>query len=116
MADGSVTVRFTLPFKRRFKSLAKRYRQIQQDIQPMIEQLQSGVFLGDQISGTDYTVFKVRVKNSDIPVGKSGGYRVISQVLSPDALLLLLIYAKSDQADVTTAEIEAAVVEAIHES
>ena len=115
MADGSVTVRFTLPFKRRFKSLANRYRQIQQDIQPMIEQLQSGVFLGDQISGTDYTVFKVRVKNSDIPVGKSGGYRVIYQVLSPDALLLL-IYAKSDQADVTTAEIEAAVVEAIHES
>jgi mRNA-degrading endonuclease RelE of RelBE toxin-antitoxin system len=116
MADISVIVRFTLPFKRRFKSLAKRYRQLQQDIQPMIDQLQAGDFLGDQISGTDYAVFKVRVKNSDIPVGKSGGYRVIYQVLSPSAVLLLLIYAKSDQADVAIAEIETAVAEAMNES
>lgn len=116
MSDGSVSVRFTLPFKRRFKSLAKRYRQIQQDLQPLITQLEAGDFSGDQISGVEHTLFKVRLKNSDIPVGKSGGYRVIYQVLSPNSVLLLLIYAKSDQADVTTADIEKAVAEAINES
>ncbi|HYX16091.1 MAG TPA: hypothetical protein VE944_17325 [Nostoc sp.] len=66
-------VRFTPPFKRRLKTLTKRYRQIQIDIQPIIDQLQAGNFIGDQISGIDLTVFKVRAKNSDIPTGKSGG-------------------------------------------
>lgn len=116
MTDAAVTVRFTLPFKRRFKSLAKRYRQIQQDIQPMVEQLQAGNFLGDQISGINHAVFKARVKNSDIPVGKSGGYRIIYQVLSPDTVLLLLIYAKSDQADIAISDIATAVAEAMNES
>lgn len=102
-------VRFTPPFKRRLKTLAKRYRQIQIDIQPIIDQLLAGNFIGDQISGIDLTVFKVRVKNSDIPTGKSGGYRVIYQVVSPECVLLILIYAKSDQTDVSLEEIEDAI-------
>jgi mRNA-degrading endonuclease RelE of RelBE toxin-antitoxin system len=64
-------VRFTPPFKRRLKTLAKRYRQIQVDIQPIIDQLEVGNFIGDQISGINLTVFKVRAKNSDIPTGKT---------------------------------------------
>ena len=66
-------VRFTLPFKRCLKSLAKRYRQIQTDIQPIIDELQTGNFIGDQITGTSIIALKVRAKNSDIPTGKSGG-------------------------------------------
>jgi mRNA-degrading endonuclease RelE of RelBE toxin-antitoxin system len=100
-------VRFTDPFKRRLKNLTKRYRQIQ--IDPIIDQLEAGNFIGDQISGIDLTVFKVRAKNSDIPTSKSGGYRVIYQVVSPECVLLLLIYAKSDQADVSLEEIEDAI-------
>ena len=89
-------VSFTLPFKRRLKSLAKRYRQIQKNIQPILEELQKGNSIGDQIIGTSITAFKVRAKNSDIPTGKSGEYRMIYQVHSPDSISLLLIYAKSD--------------------
>ena len=107
-----IEVRFTLPFIRRLKALTKRYRKIQSDIQPIIEQLQNGNLVGDQISGLDFTIFKVRAKNSDIPTGKSGGYRVIYQVISPELILLLLIYAKSDQADVTVEEIEDAISKA----
>ena len=102
-------VRFTLPFIRRLKGLTKRYRKIQRDIQPIIEELQLGNFIGDQIAGTNFTIFKVRAKNSDIPIGKSGGYRVIYQVVSPELVLLLLIYAKSDQADVSLDEIQDAI-------
>ncbi|OYQ63711.1 addiction module antitoxin [Pseudanabaena sp. SR411] len=85
---------------------------VQSDIQPIIEQLQNGNLIGDQISGLDFTIFKVRAKNSDIPTGKSGGYRVIYQVVSPELVLLLLIYAKSDQADVSLDEIEDAISKA----
>jgi mRNA-degrading endonuclease RelE of RelBE toxin-antitoxin system len=102
-------VLITLPFKRRFKDLSKRYRKIQADIQPIVDDLQSGKIVGDQITGTDFTVFKVRAKNSDIPTGKSGGYRVIYQLISPECIYLLLIYAKSDRGDITIAEIEDAI-------
>lgn len=104
-----VEVRFTPPFQRRLKSLSKRYRSIKRDIQPIVVELQTGNFVGDRISGSEFTIFKVRAKNSDIPTGKSGGYRLIYQVLSPECVLLLLIYAKSDQADVSVIEIEAAI-------
>ena len=39
-------VRFTLPFKRRLKTLTKRYRQIQIDIQPIIDQLRLEILSG----------------------------------------------------------------------
>jgi mRNA-degrading endonuclease RelE of RelBE toxin-antitoxin system len=102
-------VLITLPFKRRFKDLSKRYLKIQADIQPIVDDLQSGKIVGDQITGTNFTVFKVRAKNSDIPTGKRGGYRVIYQLISPECIYLLLIYAKSDRGDITVAEIEDAI-------
>ena len=101
-----VEIRFTEPFKKRLKKLAKRYRQIQEDIQPILTQLQEGEFVGEQITGVKATVFKVRAKNSDIPTGKSGGYRLIYQLISPTSILLLVIYAKSDQTNITADEIE----------
>jgi mRNA-degrading endonuclease RelE of RelBE toxin-antitoxin system len=104
-----IEVSFTLPFIRRLKELTKRYRKIKSDIQPIIDQLQIGNFVGDQIVGLDFPVFKVRAKNSDIPIGKSGGYRVIYQIVSPKTVLLLLIYAKSDQADISIEEIKEAI-------
>jgi len=80
MSDMSVQVTFTVLFKRRLKGLAKKYRQIQTDIQPVLDELIQGNFIGNQITGTQYTVYKVRAKNSDSQVGKSGGYRLIYQV------------------------------------
>lgn len=102
-------VLMTLPFKRRFKDLSKRYRKIQADIQPIVEALESGEIIGDRIVGTNFIIFKVRAKNSDIPTGKSGGYRVIYQLISSECIYLLLIYAKSDRQDITVAEIENAI-------
>ncbi len=104
-----VEISFTAPFLRRLKALDKRYRQIKSDIQPIIDQLQSGNFIGDRISGTNLIIFKVRAKNSDIPTGKSGGYRLIYQLISSESILLLLIYAKSDQGDISLGEIEEAI-------
>jgi mRNA-degrading endonuclease RelE of RelBE toxin-antitoxin system len=112
---SDIEIRFTAPFKRRLKSLAKRFRQVQKDILPILSELQAGNFIGNRIKGTDLIVFKVRAKNSDIPTGKSGGYRLIYQVFSDRCVLLLLIYAKSDQADVETSEIIGAIEEALVE-
>ncbi len=77
------------------------------DLQPLLDDLQSGNFRGDQISGTGYTVFKVRLKNSDIQKGESAGYRVIYQLKNANWVLLAVIYSKSDQSTITADQIRA---------
>ncbi len=101
-----MSVEFTSLFKRRLKGLAKKYRQIQADIQPILDQLLLGNLIGNQISGTTYTVYKVRAKNSDAQSGKSGGYRLIYQLVTPKDIVLHLIYSKSEQANVSADEIQ----------
>ena len=69
-----VNIRFTPEFKKNLRSLSKKYRHIRSDIQPVIKEIEDGNFIGDQISRTKgYTIFKVRVKNSDIRKGKRSG-------------------------------------------
>jgi mRNA-degrading endonuclease RelE of RelBE toxin-antitoxin system len=104
--EVSIELTFTNLFKRRLKGLAKRYRRIQADIQPVLDCLLMGDFIGEQIPETKYTVYKARAKNSDAQSGKSGGYRLIYQIESPASVILHLIYSKSDQATVSAKEIQ----------
>ncbi|MEA5467912.1 type II toxin-antitoxin system RelE family toxin [Spirulina sp. 06S082] len=106
MNKKSISIELTPRFKKRLKQLAKRYRSIQKDIEPLITELQTGKTPGNQIQGLSYPVFKARVKNSDTKTGKSGGYRVIYYIQSPTGILLLTIYSKSDQSDVSSPAIE----------
>jgi mRNA-degrading endonuclease RelE of RelBE toxin-antitoxin system len=94
-------------FQRNLRSLKKRYRNIRTDIEPVIQELEMGNFLGDRVTGLGeaYIVYKARIKNSDINKGKSGGYRLIYQVESENLVLLLAIYSKSDRSDISAKEI-----------
>lgn len=100
-----VQVAFSDQFERDVRRLSKRDRRIRLDIQPMIEQLESGKLLGDQIPDIGYTVFKVRVRNSSAQKGKSGGYRIIYYLKTRDQILLVTMYSKSEQSDISAAEI-----------
>ena len=107
----TIQVQFTDDFQQQVRDLAKRYRKIRLDIQPLIKQLEAGEIIGDQVQGVGCIVFKVRAKNSDIQKGKSAGYRLVYHLESPTQILLLLIYSKSDRADVLAAEIKAVIEE-----
>lgn len=72
-----VEVRFTSEFKRGLRRLAKRYRGIRHDVEPIIARLAAGETPGDRVQGTLYAVYKVRIANSDARRGTSGGYRVL---------------------------------------
>ncbi len=48
----------------------------------------------------------MRAKNSNIQKGKSGGYRIIYLLESETSILLLTIYSKSEQEDITTEQIK----------
>jgi mRNA-degrading endonuclease RelE of RelBE toxin-antitoxin system len=109
--ESSITIQFTDTFKRQVRDLSKRYRKINIDLQPIFEQLKNGELIGDQIQKTGYIVFKVRVKNSDIQKGKSGGYRVIYCVRTSTSILCILIYSKSEEDNVTSTEIKKVIQE-----
>ena len=101
-----VKVEASPTFNRNLRKLAKKYRSIQDDIKPIIAKLERGQLPGDQIPGIGYAVFKLRVRNSDVQKGKSGGYRLIYYVKTETGIILLTIYAKSEQVDIKPNDIQ----------
>ncbi len=106
-----VNVEFTPEFKRNVRALSKKYRHIRSDVDPLIVDLQSGQLPGDQVTGTGYTIFKVRVPNRDVRKGKSGGYRLIYYLQTKTDIILITIYSKTEQADVSALQIRRIVAE-----
>ncbi|MBE9193725.1 type II toxin-antitoxin system RelE/ParE family toxin [Gloeocapsopsis crepidinum LEGE 06123] len=102
-----VSIDLTAEYQQNLRALSKRYRNIRSDTQVVIEQLQTGNSIGDRIAniGQNYTIYKVRVRNSNIQKGKSAGYK------SPTSVLLLTIYSKSDREDIDANEIRAIITE-----
>ena len=92
----------TREFQRDLRVLSKKYRHIKSDVQPIIAKLQAGELLRTRIAGTGYEIFKVRIKNSDIHKGKSGGYRFIYYLQTTTVVILIAIYSKSEQSDIAS--------------
>jgi mRNA-degrading endonuclease RelE of RelBE toxin-antitoxin system len=104
-SPSEIEVRFTPEFKRNLRALAKKYRHIRSDVQPIIEQLAAGNLIGDQVPRIGYTIFKVRVQNSDLHKGKSAGYRLIYYLQTQTQVILITIYSKTEQSDISAAQI-----------
>ncbi len=102
----SIQILLTQRFKQDLKKLAKRFRSIRKDIAPLIDRIQQGETPGDRISGSKYSVFKIRLRNSNISKGKSAGYRAIYYLKTQDTVVLVTIYSKSDQSDISNNLIE----------
>ncbi len=66
---------------------------------------EAGGLPGDQIPRAKDEIYKARVANSDLQRGKSGGYRVIYSVETPTQRVLVTVYSKTEQADVTMEEL-----------
>mgnify|MGYP006446456527 CR=1 FL=1 len=101
-----IRVEATKTFTRDLRTLAKKYRRIYEDVQPVIDDLKNGNIIGDKIPNIGYAVFKVRIRNSDIQKGKSGGYRLIYYLKTTTGIILLTIYPKSEQAKIEPDEIK----------
>lgn len=102
---------YTPEFKRNVRALARKYPHIRSDVQPVIDQIQRGEMAGDKVQGTGYTIFKVRIRNSDVSRGKSGGYRAIYYLKTPTAVVFVTIYSKTEQSDISPAKIRKIIAE-----
>ncbi|MFZ4662364.1 MAG: type II toxin-antitoxin system RelE/ParE family toxin [Caldilineaceae bacterium] len=113
---AQIQLYFTSEFKRNIRQLAKKYRHIREDIQLLLDQLLISETPGDQVQQAGYTVFKVRVNNSDSNKGKRSGYRVIYYLQTPQAVILVTIYSKTEQSDIPSATIRRLIDEYINQS
>ena len=52
------------------------------------------------------SVFKIRIKNSDIQKGKQSGYRIIYHLKTPSHIILVTVYSKLEQKDISTKQIK----------
>ncbi|MFA7083032.1 MAG: hypothetical protein WC141_00715 [Arcobacteraceae bacterium] len=90
-------------FKKNTKKLSKRYQKIKVDILSLVIQLETDPYLGTHLFENCY---KIRIPNSSVPTGKSGGFRVLTYcVTETSKIYLLTIYSKSDQENVSDSKI-----------
>ena len=81
-------------FDKDVKRLFKKYKQLPADLKALKKELfenpKSGVELGNRC-------YKIRLANSSIPIGKSGGFRIIYyHIDTNDNLYLMSMYSKNE--------------------
>ena len=86
----------------------KKYKKLKKDIEPVLKELQKGNLPGDKVSGYHLkdgeALYKVRIPNSSIGVGKSNGFRILYYAKIGDEIFLLKLYSKKDSERIPTYE------------
>jgi len=91
-------------FEKELKQLAKKYKKINQDLKKFKQELLSNPTLGTPL-GSD--CYKIRISNSSIPTGKSGGFRIITLVkVFKETIVLLTIYSKTEKESISDSELK----------
>jgi hypothetical protein len=95
-------IEYSDSFLKEAKKLSKKYKLLKSDLKQAVEEIQSnndlGVYLG-------FNLFKKRVKNSSIPTGKSGGFRVIIYQQIKNKIVLISIYSKTEKENLSDEEL-----------
>ena len=90
-------------FKQNFKNLHKKYRNIKNDIKELTLKLKNNPHAGIQLQ---HNCYKIRVANSSVPIGKSGGFRTIYYVVSEhNTIYLIAIYSKTQKETISENEL-----------
>ena len=93
---------FTEHFKHQLKKLQRKYPHVRDDILMMVKNLNSdiGIPIG-------HSIYKIRIKSSDLQKGKSGGFRAYLYCLKQrDLVVPLCIYAKSETESITESTLQ----------
>lgn len=89
-------------FKKQLKRLSKKFPRIQNDLLTVLKDVR----LENEIS-IGKSIYKIRIKSSDLNRGKSGGFRsYIYFYIKRNLLVPLCIYAKSSKENITENEIQ----------
>jgi mRNA-degrading endonuclease RelE of RelBE toxin-antitoxin system len=94
-------VRSTPYFDNEYKRLRKKYPLAKREVENLVERLKADERPGDKIPNVGYDVYKERLKNPSANRGKRGGFRVIYYLYLADEVIMLIIYSKTEQEDVS---------------
>ncbi len=90
-------------FKQNFKRLQKKNRNIKNDVKKLTSELEKNPQSGTAIQ---HNCFKIRVANSSVPTGKSGGFRTIYYFLDKHKnVYLIAIYSKTQKDSISENEL-----------
>jgi hypothetical protein len=89
-------------FLKEAKALSKKYKLLKSDLKEAVMEIGASKDLGVRLG---LNLFKKRVKNSSIPTGKSGGFRVIIFEQHEDRVILISIFSKTDKENLSDAEL-----------
>jgi len=93
----------TPEFIKNLKSLSKKYKSIKKDVLDLANKLEDDPTIGTSLGNNS---FKIRIKNSDLNKGKSGGYRIITYCINElKEINLVTIYSKSDKENILDSEL-----------
>ena len=99
----ALNIQYTDNFLKEAKQLSKKFKLLKQDLQDLIQDItinkDFGVDLGSNL-------YKKRVKNSSIPTGICGVFRVIIYYQVEDNIVLISIYSKTQKDNISDEEIE----------
>ena len=99
----SYNIKATQRFKKELKQLSKKYKKLKVDYKNLLDSLEENPTFGTPLGNNCY---KIRIPNSSIPTGKSGGFRVVALVKIVDnKIILLTIYSKTDKDSITIEEL-----------
>jgi len=90
-------------FSREVKKLFKKYKKITADLQELQKILQQNPQAGIELG---HGCYKIRLANSSIPTGKSGGFRVIYYYLdAQNNIYLMSMYSKTELENISDEKI-----------
>ena len=98
-------------FTRDLRRLARKYPSLADELDNLIAELELDSRPGIRLRRVGRNVYKVRLRNRSARRGKSGGFRVIYQDRGGVLVLLLLIYSKTERADITDEAIRRVIAE-----
>lgn len=91
-------------FEKQAKRLMKKYTSLKKELIELVQQLKENPNIGTAIGKN---CFKIRLAIGSKNKGKSGGARIITNILIADSTIYLLsIYDKSEKQSITQKELE----------
>ena len=103
---SSRVVHTAAEFEKEAQKLKRKYPAVASQVRQLVLQLMEGELPGVRVPKSILQTYKVRLPNPSARRGKSGGFRVIYSVSRADAVVLITIYSKTEQNDLSPHELQ----------
>ena len=103
---SSRVVHAAAEFEKEAQKLKRKYPAVSSQIRQLVFRLIEGELPGVRVPKSILQTYKVRLPNPSARRGKSGGFRVIYSVSRADAVVLITIYSKTEQNDLSPHELQ----------